>query len=235
MNVHRFIGEKQGEVLILKDEEYHHAVKVLRVKLNDLIEINTLDGNVYVAKVLEIKKNQLIAKPIEKFSVKEESKKITLFQCMPNHLSKIDEIIEPLSQLGVYKLVPVISKNSAVKSQDVIKKIGKWEKIALNSIKQCKRPFPIIIEKPIKLYNISSKDDLKVVFYEKEKYNNVKMLKDQIYNSACVVIGNEGGFTDEEITYLKKEGFLPLSLGEYILKMETAIIVGICQIKLRLL
>jgi len=105
------------------------------------------------------------------------------------------------------------------------------KKIALNSIKQCKRPFPIIIEKPLKLYNIKSNDDLKVVFYEKEQQNKAKMLMNNNFKAASVFIGNEGGFKGEEIEYLKKEGFIPLSLGDYILKMETAIIIGICQIK----
>ena len=232
MSLPRFIGEKEDDYLILKDQEYSHAVKVLRIKQNDLIEINTLDGNIYLAKVKEISKNHLKALPIEKISVKEEGLKITLYQCMPNQLSKIDDIIEPLSQLGVYKLIPVISKNSAVKEQDIVKKLEKWQKIALNSIKQCKRPFPLIIEKPIKLYNIKSDDDLKVVFYEKEEQNKAKMLMNKTFYSVSVLVGNEGGFKEEEIEFLKNEGFIPMSLGEYILKMETAIIVGICQIKL---
>jgi len=231
MSLPRFIGEKEGNYLILKDQECNHAVKVLRVKQNDLIEINTLDGNFYLAKVEDISKNQLIALPIEKIPIKEEEFKITLYQCMPNQLSKIDEIIEPLSQLGVYKLVPVISKNSAVKEQDVNKKLEKWQRKALNSIKQCKRPFPLIIEKPIKLYNIKSNDELKVVFYEKEKQNKVKKFMNKTLKTVSVFIGNEGGFKEEEIEYLKKGGFVPLSLGDHILKMETAIIIGICQIK----
>lgn len=232
MSYPTFIGLYEKEFLILVDEEYHHAVKVKRIKEGQIIQVNDLQGNIFLGEVLKIEKNKVIVKPIEKIEIKNPSYKITLFQCMPNQLSKIDDIIEPISQLGVDRFIPVISKHSAVKVSDIEKKIPKWEKIALNSIKQCNRTFPLIIDKPIKLSNISSVDDFKVVFYEKEYENKVKNFMNNKYFSCSIVIGNEGGFEESEIEHLKNKGFITLSLGNYILKMETAIIVGICQIKL---
>ncbi|WP_297888088.1 RsmE family RNA methyltransferase [Sulfurihydrogenibium sp.] len=227
-----FIGNPEGDYLVLTDEEYHHAVNVKRIKEGFLIEVNDLKGNMYLGEVVKIDKNKVVVKPIEKLHIKTPLYKITLYQCMPNQLSKIDDIIEPVSQLGVDRFVPVLSKNSAVKLSDIEKKIPKWEKIALNSVKQCRRLFPVVIDKPIKLSNINSNDQLKVVFYEKEKENKVKNLIDKKYSSCSVVIGNEGGFDEYEIQELKNKGFISLTLGDYILKMETAIIVGVCQIKL---
>ncbi|MGB9766100.1 MAG: RsmE family RNA methyltransferase [Sulfurihydrogenibium sp.] len=231
MSYPTFIGNFEGDFLVLTDEEFHHAVKVRRIKEGNLVEVNDLKGNLFLGEVLKIEKKKVLIKPLEKVEVKQPNYRITLYQCMPNQLSKVDDIIEPISQLGVDRLVPVICKNSAVGFQEVEKKIPKWEKIALNSIKQCRRLFPLVIDKPIKLSNISNEDDLKVVFYEREKVNKLKDFINSRYSSCSLVIGNEGGFTKEEIESLKSKGFVTVSLGDYILKMETAIIVGVCQTK----
>ncbi len=231
MSLPRFIGKLEGDLIIVEDQEHHHLSKVLRLKVGDIIEVNTLDGNVFKGEIVNIDKKFTKVKILEKIKVEDEDKKITVFQCVPNHLSKIDEIIEPLSQLGVYKFVPFLSKNSAIKESDVIKKLEKWEKIALNSIKQCKRLYPMIIEKPKKIYNITKESDLNVVFYEKEMSNNMKMFLGKNYKTASVIIGNEGGFIEEEIEYLKRIGFITVSLGKSILRLETAVVVGVCQTK----
>ncbi len=230
MSYPRFIGRVEDGYAFLESDEFHHAVKVRRIKEGYRIEVNDLNGNVYLTEIERIEKKRVIAKVIEKLKVEEERLKITLFQCMPNHLSKIDDIIEPISELGVYKLVPVISKNTAVKEKDILKKIKKWEKIAINSIKQCRRLYPLKIEKPVRLKEIKTEDKIKIVFYEREREKTVKEVKEKA-DSVSVLIGAEGGLTEEEIEILKEKGFETYSLGKNILRMETAIIVGICQVK----
>ena len=229
----RFIGEKKDNFLFLKDDEFHHA-KVRRIKLNELIEVNTLDGNVYVGKVIQIDKKFLKAEIIEKLDIKQTSSQITLYQVMPNKLSKIDDIIEAISELGVDRFVPVIGQYSSVKDKDILKKIPKWEKKALNSIKQCKRIFPIKMDTPIKISDINPSSEFNIVFYEKEKDKSLKDFINNSFNSVSIVIGNEGGLSEKEVKNLKEKGFITLSLGKNILRMETAIITALSQIKLLL-
>jgi len=234
MSLPRFIAKVEDNIAYLEDEELHHAIKVKRLKEGDLLEINDLQGNIYKAKIIEINKKYAKLEIIEKIHQEEEKLKITLYLAVPYQLSKIDEIIDNISQLGVYKFVPVITKNCAIKEQDVIKKLEKWKKIAIQSIKQCKRVYPVIIEKPIKLDKIIDNYQLKIVFYEKEKeksLHDIEMNKD--ITDIAVVIGNEGGFTEEEINLLLKKGYQKLKLCNNILRMETAIIVGICQINFK--
>ena len=230
MSYPRFIGNIEKNSVIITDDEFHHAVKVKRIKEGQFIEVNNLKGNIVLAKVEKIEKKKLIGHIVKELPVEEEKVKITLYQCMPNHLSKVDDLIEPISELGVYTLVPVLSKFSAVKEKDVLKKIKKWEKIAINSIKQCKRPYPLKIENPIKLKDIKANQELKIVFYEKEK-RKLNCNQEKKVNSIGVLIGAEGGLSEEEINILKEKGFLTYSLGKNILRMETAVITGICQVK----
>ncbi|WP_457641968.1 RsmE family RNA methyltransferase [Persephonella sp.] len=229
-NFPRFIGHTNEGFAYLTDEELKHA-KVKRIREKEKIEINDLNGNVYLVEVTEVTKKYLKGKILEKLEIKEEKLKITLYQCVPNQPSKIDDLIESISELGVYKFVPVISKYSAVKEKDIQKKVSKWEKKAVNSIKQCKRLFPLKIENPIKIEDIITEDEGKFVFYEKEKEKNLKDFINKKIDRISVVIGAEGGFTEEEIEILRAKGFVSLTLGKNILRMETAVIAGICQIR----
>lgn len=230
--MYRFIGKKEGEFLVIQDQELQH-LKVLRLKDLDMVEVNDLNGNIYEGQIIEINKKKAIVKPLKKLNIEDEDLNITLMVCVPNQPSKIDDLIEPISQLGVNRLIPVISKRSAIKISDIIKKKEKWEKIGLNSIKQCKRVFPLKIENPVELPKINIDNGLKFVFYEKESFNNLKTLNIDSFKDISIIIGPEGGFEDREIDILKEKGFIPLTLGKNILKFETAVIVSICQIKFK--
>lgn len=231
MSYPRFIAKIENGHAVLEEQEFHHAIKVRRLKEGSKVEINDLKGNIYLGVIEKVEKKKAYVKLIEKIPVYEEKIKITLYQCVPNHLSKIDEIIEDITELGVYKFVPVISKNTAVKTKDILRKIEKWKKISVNSTKQCKRAFPVIIEQPKKLENLNPSEDLRIAFYEKEE-KSIKSLKTQTSpKTIAVLIGAEGGLTEEEIKTLKEKGFETFSLGKIILRMETAVVVGICQVK----
>lgn len=130
----RFIGEIENNFAFLKEDELKHA-KVRRIKEGYKIEINDLKGNIFLAQVEEMSKRYLKAKILEKLPSKELNIKINLFLAVPNKPSKIDDLIEPISQLRTYSLTPVITKTSALKEKDISKKLEKWKKIALNSIK----------------------------------------------------------------------------------------------------
>ena len=225
----RFLGDVENNIFFLKGEELKHA-KVKRVKIGQVIEINDLKGNIFTGVIEEIRKNFIRGKILEKLSVKEEKFFLQLFLGVPNRPSKVDDLIEPISQLGVSQLIPVITKYTAVKEKEVLKKIDRWKKIALNSIKQCKRLYPVEILNPVKLQDIKTEAEKRIVFFEKEKQFSLKKEKIKKVKSAAIFIGGEGGITDKEIDTLLKKGFTTASLGDYILKMETAVIVGVCQV-----
>ncbi len=228
MGYPRFIGSVENNRFSITDEEFHHA-KVRRVKEGFKIEINDLQGNIYLGQIEKIGKKSIEGIILEKIPQQEQKLSIQLFLAMPNRLSKIDELIEPITELGVKELIPVISENTAVKQADIIKKIPKWEKISLNSIKQCKRLFPVKIHQPIYPDQIQTNSQVKVVFYEKEKNRTMKKFLNKTADSVAIYIGAEGGITEKEIKLLKEKGFLSVSLGNLILRMETAVISAVCQ------
>jgi len=232
MSLPCFIGKLIDNKIVIEGQEYHHAINVKRLKINDKIEVNDLNGNFLVGTIDKIEKNYLLAtidsiikKPIPHIS-------ITLYQCLPNRLSVIDELIEPISQLNVATFVPTVSEFCSLKVKDIQKKLPKWEKIAVQSVKQCKRLYPLAIKNPQKLLNIDSNESLKIVFYENEKNKTLKDLPIKNIESVAVVIGPEGGFSKNEIMALQKKGFIALNLSTNILKAEVATIAALAQIEL---
>jgi 16S rRNA (uracil1498-N3)-methyltransferase len=232
MSLPCFIGKLTDNKIVIEGQEYHHAINVKRLKINDKIEVNDLNGNYLVGTIDKIEKNYLLAtidsiikKPIPSIS-------ITLYQCLPNKLSVIDGLIEPISQLNTATFVPTISEFCSLKANDIQKKLPKWEKIAVQSIKQCKRLYPLAIKNPQKLLNIDSNESLKIVFYENEKNKTLKDLTIKNVESVAVVIGPEGGFSKSEIMALVEKGFVALNLSTNILKAEVATIAALAQIEL---
>ncbi len=228
MGFYRFIGERENNSVFLTEEELKHA-KVRRIKIGEKIEVNTLDGNVYLAEVREITKKYLKASIIEKIPQETNKVHIELFLSMPNKLSKVDDLIEPLSELGVNKLIPVISEYTAVKEENILKKLTKWKKIALNSIKQCKRLYPLQIKQPLKIENITPSTEARFVFYEKERKKSLKDFINKEFKSISLYVGNEGGISDKDLKILLEKNFIPLKLSQNILRMETAILTAVCQ------
>ncbi|WP_457624400.1 RsmE family RNA methyltransferase [Persephonella sp.] len=227
MGLPRFIGKVEGDGFFIEGEEYHHA-KVRRVREGQEIEINDLQGNIYRGKVTQITKKFLKGKILHRIEIEETPIEIELFLGVPNRPSKIDELIEAITELGVKRFIPVITKNTAVKEKDVLKKIPKWEKISLNSIKQCGRLFPVEIKEPVHLKDIETDAEKKILFYEKERKRRLETgIK---CKKVAVIVGPEGGFTEEEVKLLEEKGFKPYTLGNYILRMETAVISAICQV-----
>ena len=225
----RFIGKVDGEFTYLEDEELKHA-RVRRIKVGYKIEVNDLNGNVYIAQVEEISKKFLKARILNSLTIQDIDIKINLFLAVPNRLSKIDDLIEQISQLGVYSFTPVVVKTSALKEKDVLKKTEKWKKIALNSIKQCERLYPLKINNPITINDIPT-SERNFLFYEREDKNTLKNYIGDKAKNINVILGNEGGFSEDEVRYLTQEkGFESVSLGKLILTMETAVIASICQI-----
>ncbi|OSS41609.1 Ribosomal RNA small subunit methyltransferase E [Desulfurella amilsii] len=232
MSLPCFIGKILDNKIIIEGQEYHHAINVKRLKIDDKIEVNNLNGNYLIGTISKIEKKYFIATIDRTIEKALPHINVTLYQCLPNKLSVIDELIEPISQLNVATFVPTISDFSRLKLKDIQKKMLKWEKIAVQSLKQCKRLYPLTIQNPQKLPNIDSKESLKIVFYENEKNKTLKDLPVKNIESVAVAIGPEGGFNENEITVLQKKGFVALSLSTNILKAEVATIAALAQIEL---
>ncbi|MBF0224948.1 MAG: 16S rRNA (uracil(1498)-N(3))-methyltransferase [Desulfobacterales bacterium] len=237
LNRRFFIDEKIVSCLnpVIEGSDARHIKTVLRLKEGDEIELFDGKGFSYDAKILSVKDDKISLSIIEKIKILSESNAhIILAQSMLKE-NKMDDIIRQITEIGVFEFIPFLSERSISKPDNIrfSARIKRWKKIAKEAVKQCRRSFlPNIYEIMTFDEVISySKDlDLKIIFWEKESSPICKELllyKDKM--KIIIVLGPEGGFTEEEVDKAKQYGFYSSSLGPRILRSETAAITA-CSI-----
>ncbi len=234
--MHRFIVDpnsiQNGQVK-LEGDDLKHLRKVLRLGPGDLINVFDGCGKEYEAKVLNVDKACAIAEIVSSFLTDTEPQiKLTLFQGLPKG-EKMDLIIQKGVELGVHRFIPVITDRTVVQldRKDGEKKAERWSKIAREASKQCRRALVPEISVPLSLDEAISefeKYDAVLLLYENESKKCLKeTLKCYTINKIkdiALFVGPEGGFTPYEVEKYTKLGFDITSLGERILRTETAAI-----------
>lgn len=233
-----FVPQKniQGNNAVIKGEDVKHIYKILRMQKGDNIYINDCCGNEYLGQIESITKDSVNVLLINKLDINNESNlKIYLYQGIPK-ASKMDFIIQKCVEAGVTEIIPAITERVIGKSEaEKPAKIERWNKIALEACKQCKRSIIPAIKSPVCFSSLLKQlhdMDLIVVPYENEnKFGIKKMMKSldkKSIHKAAIVIGPEGGFEENEIELLKKAGAYIVTLGPRILRTETAGLVTSC-------
>jgi 16S rRNA (uracil1498-N3)-methyltransferase len=233
-----FINKSEivGEIINITGEDVNHIKRVLRLKAGDnltLCDGNSMDYNCVIEKMDE--KAVTLRITFTSFSNTEPKINVTLYQGLPKS-DKFDYIIQKSVELGVKSIVPVITERTVVRIEnesDGIKKTARWQKIAYEAAKQSNRGVIPKVELPIafsKALEQINNYQLKIIPYEKENKIGLKsILNEYIINvseniglNVSVIIGPEGGFTEEEIERAKEKGAQSVSLGPRILRTETA-------------
>lgn len=222
---------KEKEVCFSKEQE-HHIKRVLRMKDGDVVKVVDIAGNPFFVE-LTITDN-VSGKVMKTLEKQQPKKRIYLFQGMIKG-ERWDYLIQKACELGVYQIIPVISSRTIVKMNDKVdKKVERYNKIALEACEQSRQDHLVEVMQPISFKEIVSfKKDFNLVAYEDADTTSAKLkktLEENKYDDIAIVIGSEGGFSKEEVTYLNDNGFLSVSLGTRIMRAETAAIAMINSI-----
>ena len=224
--------DKIDDKILIKGEDYNHIKNSLRLSKGSLIH-QVIGDTIFVTEIEEITSNEIICKIIDEDSIQYESPlNITLYQC----ILKSDKN-EKATELGVNKIVFVETERTVVKLDDKKwnKKKDRFEKIALESSKQSKRTFIPEIEGLIKINEIKNTSNcLNLVFYENEKESFKSFLSNSKSKDINIFIGPEGGLSEDNIQNLSSKGFKSVSLGNRILRADTAPICALSIIQYEL-
>ena len=220
--------------ITIAGEEVNHIKNVLRCKKGDILVLCDGNGTDFKVRIDSIKQGQIVTTVVDvSKNFMEPPIDITLFQGIPKG-DKMEFIIQKTVELGVKKIVPVVTERTVLKldcKEDREKKRTRWQKISLEAAKQCDRGIVPEIEVPI-----SFKESLKyfdsfdftLVPYENEEHKTIKSFIKEIKSgkinikTAGLFIGPEGGFSEEEVNLAVKSGGTLVTLGPRILRTETA-------------
>lgn len=238
---HFFIDSKNvnNNVAVISDKEnYNHIVKSLRAKTGENILLIDENQIQYEGVIEEITKNSIEIN-ITKSYKSNRSLPFKLYLAQSPLRSEAQSlIIEKATELGVEGVYPIFSDNCALKKNVIEQKVQKWQKIMFEASKQCERAYIPTCFEPSELDSLLKKNnfDRVLAFTEREAQYRLKdyLAQNPIKKDAkiLIIIGPEGGFSPQEFEYFNKSKITTLSLGDLILKAETAVITALGNIVL---
>lgn len=243
---HRFYaGENnfQNETINIKDkEEIHHIRDVLRLKKNDKVSVFNEKGEEAFAEIEEITMDFIRVKILSQEKKQENINQPSLvLACAIPKKAKFEFILEKTSELGVDEIIPLLTKRTEVVLDPTRaqKKLQRYQTVLINACKQSQRK-TIPILHPLKKFNETIKEinsnDLAFIpcLVGKRQKLNAFFPVPKNWRKIFFFIGPEGDFTSEEIATAVKAGCIPITLGENVLKVDTAAISVIAFAKLYL-
>ena len=217
--------------ICLSTEAAHHVSQVLRMKVGDKLTLFSGDSTESVCEISAISKKKVsVTLKSNKIVNRESPVKIHLYQGLVR-ADKLDWIMQKATELGVTAITPVIFNRSQYKldAKRQTKKQAHWQKIMINACEQCGRnQLPSLHEAifvdalPIKCH-----ETLKIVASPTETATLKRLTQEAANKDIAIVIGPEGGLSENEQQMLNANHFKSISLGPRILRAETAAIASI--------
>ena len=227
-----FSNELNNKYFTLQNEDIHHIKNVMRMNERDKIEI-VYKNNLYIACIEDINKNIKI-KYLEQIPTTDS--KIPKITIIIPYLKeqKLDIIFQKSTELGINKFIVIPMEHAQVKITSEIfnKKKFRWERICKEASEQSKRLDIPNIEYYESFKLLSNLNGLNLVCSTKNDIQTIKkvLLNNKDYDTINIVIGPEGGISNNEEQYLNSIGYRSISLGQQILRVETAPICVLSQI-----
>lgn len=219
-----FAKDKINNKIILLDSDMYHITKVMRMNIGDEIEV-IYDKKLYLCKIINNYEIETV-KEVEEDN--ELNIDITIAIGMVKE-QKFDLILQKLTELGVKEIIPLAMERSIIKldSSKINKKLDRWNMICKEASEQSKRNIIPKVKEPMSLKELVSLDyDTKLICSVKQKENfiNYYLQQEEKCAKMLVVIGPEGGISDKEEQFLNDNNFISVSLGNRVLRVETAAI-----------
>ena len=221
-----------GASVRLAAEDAKHAAQVMRMQPGETFYAIDEAGCRFLAELAEVSKAECTALLHEKLSDNEPDVKITVYQGLPK-ADKMELVVQKLTELGAARLVPVKMERCVVKldEKDGKKRQDRLQKIAREAAKQCKRGGCLEVSEPKtwkQLHEEFKTHDLFMTPWENADGFGMKAAHEQFPDakSIGIVVGPEGGMSENEVQALEQLGAKTVTLGPRILRTETAAIAA---------
>jgi len=236
--MHRFYlppDQCKTVTLTLTGREAHHAAQVLRLRNGDQITVLDGEGSLLLCDVTQVDRKLVQLSVVERKTIPPLPARITLLQSLPKG-KLMDSIVQKATELGVARIVPLLTEHivSHLDEESASHKVEKWRQAGIEAIKQCGLPWLPEIESPVTpsqfIARNESFDLLLVGALENERRHLREVLREfqaryeRLPQNVGVWIGPEGDFTPDELASICDAGAQPITLGQNVLRVETAAI-----------
>jgi len=223
-----------GKSVRISGKELHHLVNVLRLREGDEITVLDGSGGVYEVSLTSCDRDAAMGEIKTRWQAKPPWVEVVLFVGLPK-ADKMDMIVQKATELGACGIIPVMCRHTVLQlsAERTQQRIDRWGQIAVEASKQSHRPFfPFVsdilsFEEAMENYQA----DLKLIFVARST-QSIRELKSALRQHANVkkvniLIGPEGGLSEDEIRLALSSEAVPVSLGANVLRTETAAIAAL--------
>ncbi len=221
------------DVFFLSEQESHHLQRVLRLTVGTPLQLLDGKGNIHDAEIAKLGK-QVQLTILSSHHIEQDVIPLRVCQSVLKG-QKMELLIQKCTELGVSEFTPFYSERSQLKKKDyakVIKKYDRWQRIIEEACKQCGTPWAMTLKPLLSFDEMLAEREAKaqkILFWEEQSVKNSlhSLPLKQEKSGLCLVFGPEGGFPQKEVEAAKNNDFQILSLGNRILKAETANIAAV--------
>jgi 16S rRNA (uracil1498-N3)-methyltransferase len=231
--VESLAGVRQGDRVDVEGDEAHHAVAVRRLRAGERVLLTDGLGTTVSGTVLATGKRLLTVAADEVGSVPEPTPPCTVVQALPKG-DRGELAVEVLTEVGVSTIVPWAAARSVAvwRGERAAKALGRWRSTAREAAKQSRRAwFPVVADLATTpdVSALVGASELAVVLHE-DATTPLASLAVPATGPVVVIVGPEGGLTDEELTAFAAAGAVPVRLGTEVLRTSTAGVAAVAAL-----
>ncbi|MBI2869104.1 MAG: 16S rRNA (uracil(1498)-N(3))-methyltransferase [Chloroflexi bacterium] len=217
-------------------EQLHYLRDVLRLKPADEVVLFDDEGNEYTCRITGLSRKRAVLAVREKRAAPRSKTGLAVACAIPKG-NRMDDVVDSLTQLGADKVIPMLTARVVAKldSAREAAKHDRWLKIARSAARQSQRSLPEIM--PVTTFEavlaLSGQYDLKLIPALVADGEPIRAaLAGFLGGRVLVLIGPEGDFTPAEVDAAREAGFIPVSLGDTVLRVATAAVAAASFIRL---
>lgn len=224
---HRIFTDSLAPVVVVTGDEFHHSVRVVRLRQGEEVEVFDHHGNAANGIVQALEKDRAVITTGEPLPSRESLLALHLAMSVIN-LEKFELVLQKATELGVRSIIPLVTDRIELRTERYAGKQERWNKIIFEAVKQSGRTRVPALETPAKFKEVLARPGVKIFFDADAEPHTIEKLEE-----ATIFIGPEGGWSDDELRLARERECFFQRLGPRRLRAETAAIVAASIITFR--
>ena len=208
-------------------DEFHHSIRVVRARVGEEVELFDGAGHAARGVVTSIERDRAVIAVGEPLPSRESPLPLHLAMALIQ-LEKFELVLQKATELGVRTIIPLVTGRIELRPERYSGKSERWNRIVFEAVKQCGRAVLPLLEPPATFAEVIARPGTKILFDADAPHSEMERPAE-----VTILIGPEGGWTDEELRAARDGGVLLQPLGPRRLRAETAAIVALSVLTAR--
>lgn len=225
---HRIFIDALAPTVTVEGDEFHHSIRVVRAREGEEVEVFDKSGAIARGVVESIARDHAVIRVGEPIPSRESPLAMHLAMAIIQ-LEKFELVLQKATELGVRSIIPLVTDRIELRPERYANKSERWNRIVFEAVKQSGRSVVPTIEEPADFDDVIAREGPKILF-DAEGDRETAQPRDR----ATLLIGPEGGWSDDELRKAREHGCAFQRLGPRRLRAETAAIAAVAILASRL-